>query len=152
MVASLVIPNPAEGLSEVFLGAAPRDRRLEMSIINCLKSWFSNRAKAMSLYRRGMARAQQQDPQGALTDYNAILEMPRGPSDVKAMALFNRALVYAADGDEEKAIGDLQLVLAMAGAPPDVKTEARRKLERMKRQASKLALSPPPSNLSLGNK
>jgi len=84
----------------------------------------------------GMARAQRQDHQGAIDDYVAIIDVPNGPSDVKSMALYNRALVYAADGDDEKATDDLNLVLAMAKTPTEVKTEARRKLERMKRQPS----------------
>jgi hypothetical protein len=83
-----------------------------------------------------MARAHRQDHQGAIDDYGVTIDMPNGPPDVKAMALFNRALVYAADGDDAEATDDLNMVLAMAKTPPDVKTEARRKLERMKRQLS----------------
>ena len=40
-----------------------------------------------------------------------------------------------------KATDDLNMVLAMATTPTDVKTEARRKLERMKRQSSQTAVS-----------
>ena len=109
-----------------------------MSVVNWIKSRFSSRAKALSLYRRGMACAQRQDHQGAIDDYGATIDMPNGPPDVRAMALFNRALVYAADGDDAKATDDLNLVLAMAKTPPDVKTEARRKLKRMRRQSSKV--------------
>ena len=39
-----------------------------------------------------------------------------------------------------KATDDLNMVLAMATTPTDVKTEARRELERMKRQSSQSAL------------
>ena len=53
------------------------------------------------------------------------------------MALYNRALVYSADEDNLKAIEDLKVVLGMANIPADIRTEAKRKLERMKRQANK---------------
>jgi hypothetical protein len=109
-----------------------------MSIVNWLKSRFSCRAKALSLYRRGMKRAQRQDHQGAIVDYGATIDMPNGPPDVKAMALYNRALIYAANGDHKKATDDLNMVLALPTSPTDVKTEARRKLERMRRQSSKM--------------
>jgi len=111
-----------------------------MSLLKWLKSLFTGRGKALLLYRRGMARAKKHDHQGAIDDYTALIDMPNTPPDVKAMALYNRALVYSADAADEnnsKAIKDLNMVLATAKAPTDVKTEARRKLERMKRQSSK---------------
>jgi hypothetical protein len=92
------------------------------------------------LYRRGMVRAKKHDHQGAIDDYTATIAIPNAPPDVNAMALYNRALVYAAVEDNLKAIEDLNLVLAAAKAPTDVKTEARRKLERMKRQTSKASV------------
>lgn len=102
-----------------------------------LKSLFSSRGKALSLYRRGMARAKKQDHEGAIDDYTTTIGLPHTPPDVKAMALYNRALVYAAHEDHPKALDDLHLVLTMAATPEDIKTEARRKLERMKRQSGK---------------
>jgi tetratricopeptide (TPR) repeat protein len=106
-------------------------------IFNWWKSLFSSRGKALSLYRRGMARAKEQDHEGAIDDYTATIDMPHAPPDVKAMARYNRALVYAADEDNTKAINDLSMILAMAETPADIKAEARRKLERMKRHSSK---------------
>lgn len=114
-----------------------------MSFVNWLKSRFSRREKALALYRQGMTRAQHQDHQGALDDYAATIDMPHGPPDVKAMALYNRALVYAADGDDQKAMDDLNRALAMAQTPAEVRTEARRKLERMKRQVHKSSAQQP---------
>jgi hypothetical protein len=108
-----------------------------MNIFNWLKSLFTGRGKALLLYRRGMARAKKHDHQGAIDDYTATVDMPNAPTDVKAMALYNRALVYAAVEDNPKAIDDLNKVLATVEAPAEIKTEARRKLERMKRQSSK---------------
>ena len=107
-----------------------------MRISNWLKSLFSSRGEALSLYRRGMARAKKQDHEGAIDDYTATIDMPCAPPDVKAMALYNRALVYSADEDNPKSIDDLNMVLAMAKIPADIKTEARRKLERMKRASA----------------
>lgn len=104
--------------------------------LNWFKSLFTGRGKALLLYRRGMVRAKKHDHQGAIDDYTATIEMPNAPSDVKAMALYNRALIYSADENKPKAIEDLKMVMATAKAPADVKTEARRKLERMKRQSS----------------
>ena len=107
-----------------------------MNTFNWVTGRFSSQGKPLSLYRRGRARAKMGDHQGAIDDYTVTIDMPDAPANVKAMALFNRALVYAADGDDAEATDDLNMVLAMAKTPPDVKTEARRKLERMKRQLS----------------
>lgn len=109
-----------------------------MRIVNWLKSRLSSRGKALYIYRRGMLRAKQHDPQGAIDDYTATIDGPETPPDVKAMALFNRALVRcAADEHNPQVIDDLTMVLAMPESLADVKTEARRKLERMKRHSSK---------------
>lgn len=106
-----------------------------MSVFTWLKSLFSNRGKALLLYRRGMARAKKRDHEGAILDYTAAIDMPNAPPDVVAMALYNRALAYAAEEGNPKAIDDLRKVLAMTKTPAGIKTEARRKLERMKRQS-----------------
>ena len=102
-----------------------------MSIVTRLKSLFSSRAKALSLYRRGMARAKQHEHRGAIDDYTATVDMPSAPSDVKAMALYNRALVHVAVGDDRKGVDDLDAVLAMDQAPANIKTVARQKLAKM---------------------
>jgi tetratricopeptide (TPR) repeat protein len=100
-------------------------------------SLFTDRGKALSLYRRGMGRANEHDHDGAIRDYTAAIEMQAVPPDVKAMTLYNRALAYAAAGDDAKASGDLQAVLALAEAPADVKTACRQKLERMRRRSER---------------
>jgi hypothetical protein len=102
-----------------------------MSIVTRLKSLFSSRAKALSLYRRGMVRAKKHDHHGAIDDYTATVDMPYAPSDVKAMALYNRALVHVAAGDDRKGVDDLDAVLAMAEARANVKTMARQKLAKL---------------------
>jgi hypothetical protein len=102
-----------------------------MSIVNCLKNLFSSRARALSLYRRGMARAKKHDHHGAIDDYTTTVDMAHAPSDVKAMALFNRALAHVAARDDQKGVDDLYAVLAMDQAPANIKTMARQKLAKM---------------------
>ncbi len=107
-----------------------------MNVFDWLTGLFSNRGKAMSLYKRGMAKARRHDDQGAIDDYTRTINMLDAPAHVKAMALFNRALVYAAAGEDSQATKDLNEVLAMTAAPSDVKTEAKRKLVRMQPRPS----------------
>lgn len=108
-----------------------------MNIFHWLKSCFSDRGKAVSLYRRGMAKAKKHDHQGALEDYTTTIGMPGTPADLLAMVLYNRALVYVAVGDEPKGAADLDAVLAMNEALVNVRTMARQKLARMESRASK---------------
>ncbi len=107
-----------------------------MNVFNWLARHFSNRCKALSLYQRGMAKANKHDEQGAIVDYTTAIDSPDTPADVKAMALYNRALVYAAAAENAKATEDLDGVLAMPAASTNIKTEARRKLVRMQRRSS----------------
>ena len=106
-----------------------------MGIVSGLKSIFTVRGKATSLYERGMRNAKQDRFEAAINDYSAALELSNVPNDIKAMALFNRGLAYAAVKDEAKAKVDLQAVMSMDGAPSSVTTAAREKLERMKKRA-----------------
>ena len=106
-----------------------------MSIVNWCTGIFSKRSRALSLYRRGMARAKKLDHQGAIDDYTILIEMPDAKTDVKAMALYNRATVYAARGETSKACHDLNLVLAMPETLSEIKTESRRKLMRLDRRS-----------------
>ena len=112
-----------------------------MNVLRWLTGRFSNRGKALSLYRRGMARSKKRDHQGAIGDYTMAIDMPDAPSDVTAMALYNRALVYAVAGDGSKATIDLNTVLGMIDALPKIKAEARRKLVRMQRGSNKVGSS-----------
>lgn len=105
-----------------------------MSILDWLTGKFSERGKALSSYRRGMAKARKHDHRGAIHEYSVVIDMTATPPDVKAMALYNRALVYDAIHNQAKAIEDLSEVLAMPAAQPSVKTEAKRKLVRMDRR------------------
>jgi hypothetical protein len=102
-----------------------------MNIFNWLKSRFSSRGRALSLYRRGMTSDQKHDRQGAIDDYTATIDMPDAPSDVKAMAFYSRALVHVAAGDDQNGVDDLGTVLTMDEARMYLKTMARQKLARM---------------------
>ena len=108
-----------------------------MNVIGWLTNCFSHRSKALSLYKRGMAKAKEHDHEGAIDDYTAAIDMHGIPSDVKAMALYNRGVVHAATGNNPKAIDDLNAVLAMAEPLENVKTAAKQKLVRMERRNCK---------------
>lgn len=105
-----------------------------MNLFSRLTHRFSNRAKALALYKRGMAKAKDHDYRGAIEDYTKAISMPQAPADVKAMVLYNRALVYVTAGDERKGVDDLGAVLVMDQAPAKVRAMARQKLAR--REAS----------------
>lgn len=107
-----------------------------MGIIHNILGSFTVRGKALSLYKRGIKKAEQRDLEGAIIDYTAVIEMSGVPGDVRAMALLNRALAYSRRHDDEKAHKDLKLVLAMDEATAQVKAAAREKVDRMKRARS----------------
>lgn len=106
-----------------------------MNVLRWLSKSFSSRARALTTYRRGMARAHRHEHQGAIDDYTAMIDLPDTPANMKAMALYNRALAYVAANDEACATADLTQILSMSEAPANVRTEARRKLLRMKRRS-----------------
>ena len=108
-----------------------------MNVFGWLTGHFSNRGKALSLYKRGMAKAKKQDHQGAIDDYSATLDGEDTPADVKAMVLYNRALVLAAAGRYRQGADDLDAVLAMDDAPANVKTMARQKIAKRESQSRK---------------
>lgn len=105
-----------------------------MSFIAWMKSWFSHRGKALSLYRSGMAKANKRDYDGAIADYSDSIRAPNIPKDVKAMALYNRALAYSAIHEDEKSAEDLTAVLEMSGLPKNIKMEAQERRERIRRR------------------
>ena len=107
-----------------------------MKVFHWLTSCFSDRRKALFLYKRGMAKAKRHDHQGAICDYTTMLGIPDSPADLMAMVLYNRALVYVAAGDATKAADDLDAVLAMNETMVNVKTMARQKLARMQSRSS----------------
>lgn len=108
-----------------------------MNLFRRLTRCCSRRGRAVSLYKRGMAKARKHDHQGALQDYTNTLGMPGTPAELLAMVLFNRALVYVAAGDQPRGAADLDAVLAMNEACANVKLMARQKLARMVSRASK---------------
>lgn len=106
-----------------------------MNLILWMTGLFTGRGKAISLYRRGMAKAKLRDYPSAIDLYSQTIELAATPADVRGMALYNRALVYSALGEGDKATEDLNQVLAVAETPVNVKTEAKRRLARMRRHA-----------------
>lgn len=108
-----------------------------MAISDWLANFFSHRGKAMRLYKRGMAKADRNDHQGAIEDYTIAIQMTDTPAALRQMVLYNRALVYVAAGDEKKGTDDLEAVLAMEETGANVKTMARQKLARMASRSHK---------------
>ena len=108
-----------------------------MSFTSWVKGLFSPRGKAISLYRRGMTKANKHDFQGAIADYSAAIGEPHFPADVKAMAIYNRALAYSAVHEDAKAIEDLEAVLEMPGLPASIKSHAQERRERLRQRCEK---------------
>jgi hypothetical protein len=108
-----------------------------MKIFKWIQGHFSSEGRALTLYRRGMARAKMHDHQGAIDDYTETIEMPEAPANVKAMARYNRALVHVATGDFAKGVADLDAVLAMDDAPLNVKRMAKQKLAKRESRSRK---------------
>jgi hypothetical protein len=108
-----------------------------MSFMNWLKSCFSQRGKALSLYQSGMAKANKRDYGGAIADYSTAIEMAKIPADVRAMAIYNRALAYSAIHEDAKAAEDLGVVLQAPGLPESVRTAAEQRRERIRRRSEK---------------
>lgn len=108
-----------------------------MKFIHWLKGRLSSRYRAMSLYRRGMAHAQQHEHTQAVADYSLVIDMVEAPADLRGMAMYNRALVYDAMGNAAGAITDLNRVLTLSGVAEQVRIEARRKLTRMDRSQAR---------------
>jgi hypothetical protein len=105
-----------------------------MSFTTWVRSCFSHRGKAISLYRSGMAKANQRDYSGAIADYSAAIELSKIPDDVKAMAIYNRVLAYSAIHEDAKAAEDLSAVLEIPGLPDGIRTAAHQRRERIRRR------------------
>jgi len=121
-----------------------------MSLFKRLTWCRSVRGTVLSLYKRGLARTDDDDPKGAMSDFTAAIEALDAPMDVKAMALYNRALLFAAANEIPKAVDDLQAVLAMVAPLRDVKLAAKRRLDRMQRRQNAHIPSPHNENASVG--
>ncbi len=109
-----------------------------MSVAEWFKRRFSKAPTAMSLYKAGMEKAQQQDNDGAISNYSRAIELADCPVDVKAMALYNRAVVLAANKEIDQAIDDLNAVLKMNGASVKVQKAASQKLDKIRRRSGKI--------------
>ena len=118
-----------------------------MNIFQWLTSCLSGRGKAMSLYKRGMAKAKKHDHRGAIEEYTTVIGMSGAPADLLAMVLYNRALVHVAAGDDQKGAVDLDAVLAMNEPLENVKTMARQKLDRMESQLARMESRASKSNV-----
>ena len=108
-----------------------------MKIFKRLGWQRSVRRMALSLYKRGMARAKKHDHPGAIDAYSKAIDMPDTPAEVKAMVLYNRALALAATGDVRRAVGDLDAVLVIDEVPVNVRTMARHKLAKIDARSRK---------------
>ncbi len=104
-----------------------------------LRGCLSHRRKALSLYRRGMTKANKRDYEGAIADYSAAIEASRIPEDVKAMTIYNRALAYSAMQEDLRAAEDLAAVLEMPGLPLNIKTHAQQRREWIRQRDEKRA-------------
>ena len=102
-----------------------------MSMLSWIADRFTKGGKAMSLYKRGMAKAKNHDHDGAIEDYTAAMGVSDASSEIKAMTLYNRALAYTAAGQNPKAADDLNKVLNAPESLINIKTMARQKLARM---------------------
>ncbi|MGO9115635.1 MAG: hypothetical protein ACLP9L_41035 [Thermoguttaceae bacterium] len=105
-----------------------------MSFIDWVKSCFSHRGRAVSLYRSGMAKANKRNYAGAIADYSAAIHEPHLTPDVKAMILYNRALAYSAMHEDAKSAEDLAAVLEMPRLSHEIRTQAQQRRERMRRR------------------
>ncbi len=114
-----------------------------MNFFSWLVGGRSARNVVLSLYKQGLARSEQHDPEGALAAYTAAIEVPKAPEDVKAMALYNRALLFANVGKTANAAADLNAVLAMTTPIRGIKAAVRARLARMHRQHDAQAAARP---------
>ena len=105
-----------------------------MSFMSWVRSCFSSRSKALSLYRSGMAKISGRDYGGAVADYTAAIEAADIPPDVKAMALYNRSLAYAAMGEDDRAAEDQAALVDLPSLPENIKTAVHQRRERLRRR------------------
>jgi hypothetical protein len=105
-----------------------------MSVTNWVKSRFSRRGKAVSLYQAGMAKANKHDYEGAIAAYSAAIRESNVPPDVKGMILYNRALAYSAVQQHAESAHDLETLLETPGLPAYIKTQAKQRQERLRRR------------------
>jgi hypothetical protein len=85
----------------------------------------------LPLFKRGISRTVNEDPQGAIEAYTLAIDHAGAPDDLKAMALYNRALLLAAGGKTADALADLHKVMEIPTSLTNIKLAARRRLERL---------------------
>ena len=108
-----------------------------MKILDLLNNWRSQRGKALSLYKKGMAKANKQDYVNAITNYSDAFQTSEIPNDLKGMVLYNRALAYSAMNEDEKAAEDLEAMLKISGLPENVKMAASRRRDRIRKRGER---------------
>ena len=102
--------------------------------MNFFRRWIwphTIRGEVLSLYKEGMACADNHDTKGAMDAYTSAIERSDAPDDVKAMALYNRALLFATEGHIDKALADLKAVMETPLPLRDVQLAAWRRLDRL---------------------
>ena len=92
--------------------------------------------KAARLYNRGMQRAADRDPDGAIDDYTQVIDMSDAANDMKLMARLNRGFALYLKRDYEQARRDLSAVLEDRAASQKIKEAASQKLKHIDRRAS----------------
>lgn len=102
-----------------------------MNVFGWVAGLFSSRQRGLAIYKRGIARAQRRNHQGAIKDYTTAIGMPSSSAEFRAIVLYNRALVYVVSGEVERGIVDLEALLAIDEAAVNVKSMARQKLARI---------------------
>ncbi|MGD0012239.1 MAG: AAA family ATPase [Terriglobia bacterium] len=75
--------------------------------------------RSLVLRMRGIAKSQLGDPQGAIADYTALVELKGASAEPVAMALVNRGVTRGQLGDLQGAIADCTAVVELKGAPAE---------------------------------
>lgn len=74
---------------------------------------------ATALNNRGARKGDLGDHKGAITDYDAVIDLPGVPADQIARALYNRGVSKGALGDSKGAIADYDAVIDLPDATVD---------------------------------
>lgn len=105
-----------------------------MKFFQWLRGRQTVRGALLSRCRRGLARGEKHDRQGAMEDYTSVIDTSDAPADVRAVALYNRALLHVSRKDLQRAADDLRAVLAIETRRHDIKPAATRSLARILRR------------------
>ncbi len=102
-------------------------------VLEKIKKTLAER-KVTRLFNRGMQRAADHDPDGAIDDYTQIIDMSEAASDMKLMALLNRGFAQYLKRDYQQARRDLSAILEDRAAPRKLKDAASQKLKHIERR------------------